>query len=127
MLANEQDIILINSVSVGEILESPDLTRLVLKTYSVLFGCKNPKFCTKSIRDYKTKIGEKGLEILKINSMPKKYLLKKDITLYDSANKCSYTRETITDEISEKLLKNNPKLSVNFEKIPKLAQNKIKK
>lgn len=112
------DIKKIKSCEISEILKNSDLTRLVLVVYSELFNCKNPKFCSKSISDYKKLIDLEGFELLKTKNMSRKYVLKPNIRVYDAINFCFYTNENLTDEKAKALLKRNPKLADKFDILP---------
>ena len=112
-----ENIKLINSESIQEILKSPELTRLVLEIYVDLFNCKNPKFCAKSITEYWNEIKINGLKNLKLKQMQRNYLLKRDRLVWDSSTGKHYDYLTITDEIAERMVKLNPRMTNHFENI----------
>jgi len=107
----------INSESIQEILKSPDLTRLVLEIYVDLFNCKRPQFCAKSITEYWNEIKINGLKNLKLKTMSRNYILKRDRLVWDSTTGKHYTYLTITDEIAERMVKLNPRMTNHFENI----------
>ena len=90
---------------------------LLLNTYGYLWQCQ-PKICEASLRKYYSEIKINGNKKNSKMEQNKKYIMKKDVTIYDMGNHCHYTHFNMTDEIAKRLLAKNPKLAHNFSKIP---------
>lgn len=119
---HNEEIKKLKASSIQEVLKSSELTGLVLKNYCSIFGCKNPKFCTKAITEYYIKLTTE--EIMKKSQ---KYRLKDGVSIFDYASKTEYNNENLTDEIAKALIKITPKLIDNFEVVEEIKSVKSKK
>jgi hypothetical protein len=113
-----EQILEVQSNSIQEVLKSPELTRLVLIIYVDLWGCKYPKFCTRSITEYYEAIKSQGKTKFNQKNMERKYILKEGTQIWSGLHQTFYNSMTITDEIAEQLIKLSPRLKNQFKKTP---------
>lgn len=95
------------TIGIREILESPDLSRSVVRYYSILYaGGMTVRGCNSSIQMYYRRLQIDGLQTQKRLEMAK-YQLKKDVGCIRFKSQM-YNSSTITDEIAEQIIAEYP-------------------
>lgn len=98
------EIKLLKESEFSDIIKDSRLTFLLIKTYTELTGCKNPKFCEKYLRKYYDKI-------INFDDMAKKKTTSNNFKLKSGLRVqykgIIYTASNMTDELASKLIKEN--------------------
>ena len=90
---------------------SPEICLYILTSYEEIFNKKINQNCSSCIRDAAIQI------ICKMNNS-KKYML--DARFCVEINKQIYTQGTLSDELAEKFLHENPDQKYKFKKLPRI-------
>lgn len=109
------------SKEVGEILKSPDLTLSLLRIYSTLYlNGAAPGYCERSIRRYHTQLKIDGMFKISENIKVKERTLEPGWTglRYYTALCTHISSETLTDEEAIKLLKTGVLKEADFKRLP---------
>jgi hypothetical protein len=110
-------------------LSNPDSIKILRDAYNLLFNEKMCEDCTGEILNayYRVQSHFKNPLVMKKTTETKSnYILKEGYILTDRENGNPYSNANLTDEIAEKLLKQNPNIIARFAKIPDSAKAETK-